>query len=103
MMRSPEGQDYPNIGCFLEIIENEKLVWTNAASPGFRPAPASKEAMGFYFTGIIALESHPQGTKYTATVIHGDEESCKKHNEMGFHEGWSLALDQLVATVKNIK
>lgn len=103
MMRSPEGQDYPNVGCFLEVIENEKLVWTNAVLPGFRPAPTPQDSTGFFFTGIIALESHPKGTKYTATVIHGDEESCKKHYEMGFHEGWGLALDQLVATIKNIK
>lgn len=103
LMRSPDGQDYPNTGCFLEIIENKKLMWTNSLLPGFRPAPAADDSEGFHFTGVIALESHPQGTKYTATVIHGDEESCRKHNAMGFHEGWSLALDQLVAMVKNIK
>lgn len=100
---SPEGQDYPNVGCFLEIIENKKLVWTNTLLPGFRPAPAPEDSSGFHFTGVIALESHPQGTKYTATVTHGDEESCRKHYEMGFYEGWSLALDQLVVMVKNIR
>ncbi|MES2674372.1 MAG: SRPBCC family protein [Pseudomonadota bacterium] len=103
LMRSPEGQEYPNIGCYLEIIENKKLIWTNTLLPGFRPAPAPDDLSGFQFTGIIALESHPQGTKYTATVIHGDEKSCRRHNEMGFHEGWSLALDQLVAMVNNKK
>ncbi len=100
LMRSPEGKDFPNVGCFLEIIENEKLIWTNALLPGFRPA--NQNPMDFHFTAIIALESHPQGTKYTATVIHGDEESCQKHNAMGFHEGWGAALDQLVAMVKTL-
>ena len=38
VMRSPEGQEFPNVGCYLEIIKNEKLVWTNALTHGFRPA-----------------------------------------------------------------
>ena len=37
-MRSPEGRDFPNLGCYLEIIENEKLVWTDILLPGYRPA-----------------------------------------------------------------
>src|SRR3954469_11177993 len=32
-MRSPEGQEFPNTGCYLEMIENEKLVWTAALKP----------------------------------------------------------------------
>ena len=39
VMRSPEGEEFPNLGCYLEIIPNEKLVWTNALAPGFRPIP----------------------------------------------------------------
>ena len=97
-MRSPEGQDFPYTGCYLEVIENKKLVWTNVLSAGFRPATISPDE--FSFTAIISLEAHPQGTKYTATVIHGDEDSCKKHNDLGFHEGWGAALDQLIALVK---
>ena len=97
-MRSPEGQEFPNEGCYLEVIENKKLVWTNALLPGYRPALADPD--GFHFTAMIALEPHAKGTKYCATVIHGDQESCQKHNSMGFHEGWGAALDQLVALVK---
>ena len=26
VMRSPEGQNPPNVGCFLEVVENELLV-----------------------------------------------------------------------------
>lgn len=26
VMRSPGGQEFPNVGCYLEIIKNEKLV-----------------------------------------------------------------------------
>ena len=53
-------------------------------------------------TAIIALDDTPGGTKYTATVIHADEESCQKHAAMGFHHGWGAALDQLVALAKTM-
>ena len=29
-----------------------------------------------------------------------DEAGCKQHLEMGFHEGWGLCTDQLVALVE---
>lgn len=98
-MCSPEGQEISNSGCFLEVIPNEKLVWTNALEAGFRPTNQIPEM--FLFTAIICLADHEAGTKYTATVIHKNDEDCQKHNSLGFHEGWGAALDQLVALVKS--
>lgn len=100
VMRSPEGQEFPNVGCYLEVIPNERLVWTGALLPGYRPANLSSDAL--LFTAIIALEPHGNGTKYTATVMHGDPASCARHAEMGFHEGWGKALDQLVEVAKGL-
>ncbi|MET3137027.1 uncharacterized protein YndB with AHSA1/START domain [Undibacterium sp. GrIS 1.2] len=98
-MQSPEGQSFPNVGCYLEIIENKKLVWTSAIGPGFRPlVSAPSPAM----TAIILLEPHGTGTKYTAIALHKDEQDRKAHEAMGFHEGWGKALDQLVAAMKRI-
>lgn len=106
VMLSPEGQEFPNLGCYLEVVKNERLVWTNALAPGFRPALSlsgcGDENVEFAFTATIALASQGSGTKYTATVIHADEASCEKHAEMGFHEGWGKALDQLVALAKKM-
>ena len=103
-MQSPEGQEFPNTGCYLEVIPNEKLVWTNALLPGFRPSTPSPTCgdgqADFKFTAIIKLADHPNGTRYTATVIHADETGCKQHAAMGFESGWGTALDQLVAMVK---
>jgi uncharacterized protein YndB with AHSA1/START domain len=79
VMRSPEGQEFPNTGCYLEIIPNEKLVWTNTLEPGYRPSIqvfANTDDGTFPFAAIISLEAHEKGTKYTALVIHGNEESC---------------------------
>ena len=104
VMRSPEGQDFPNLGCFLEIVPNEKLVWTNTLQPGYRPAELQSEhpCDTFFMTAIIALERQGEGTKYIAVVRHGNEAACQAHREMGFHEGWGKALDQLVAYMKGL-
>jgi uncharacterized protein YndB with AHSA1/START domain len=104
VMRSPEGQEVPNLGCYLEIIPNEQLIWTNALQPGYRPAhlKLSNDNDAFSYTAILSLDPHENGTKYRATVIHRDGGDCKKHNEMGFQDGWGKALDQLVEYMKQV-
>lgn len=103
-MQSPEGNNFPNTGCYLEIVPNEKLVWTNALLQDFRPSAPSPtcggEQVDFKFTAMIELADHAGGTRYTATVIHADEAGRKQHAVMGFESGWSTALDQLVAMIK---
>jgi uncharacterized protein YndB with AHSA1/START domain len=103
VMRSPDGEDFPNSGCFLEIVENEKLVFTSAMGPGYRPIVLPPGKAGLPFTAVITLEPAGDGTKYTALVIHGDEDARKQHEEMGFHHGWGKALDQLVALAKTMR
>lgn len=96
VMRSPEGEDHPNVGCYLEVVENQRLVFTDALGPGWRPNPAS------FMTAVIAIEPHGKGTKYTAIALHKDAADRGKHEEMGFHEGWGKALDQLVEHMKSV-
>jgi uncharacterized protein YndB with AHSA1/START domain len=96
VMRSPEGKEFPNIGCYLEVVPNERLVWTDALMPGYRPAENP------FMTAIITLESQGNGTRYTAVAIHRDDAGRKKHEDMGFYQGWGKALDQLVAHVKTM-
>jgi len=96
IMRSPEGKEFPNIGCFLEIVRNERLVWTDALLPGYRPSPTP------FFTSMIELEPRGGGTFYRASAIHADEATRAKHTEMGFYDGWGKALDQLVAYCKTM-
>lgn len=104
VMQSPEGQKFPSTGCFLEIIDKEKLVWTSALTTGYRPATSETihENCPFLFTAVILLEPQGERTKYTAIAIHPDEGSRTRHEEMGFHEGWGAALDQLVAYMKTL-
>lgn len=98
VMLSPEGQRFPNAGSYLEVVENSRLVWTNALAPGFRPAALPDG--GFAMTAIIQLADQGGGTRYTATVLHENKVAREQHAAMGFEEGWGKALDQLVAMVK---
>jgi uncharacterized protein YndB with AHSA1/START domain len=99
VMRSPEGKDFPNMGCYLEVVPQRKLVWTDALEAGYRPSRHDPH-LPFRFTATVLLEPRGAGTKYTAIVQHGDEESRRKHEEMGFAEGWGTALEQLVEHMK---
>jgi uncharacterized protein YndB with AHSA1/START domain len=103
-MLSPEGREFPNAGCYLEVVPHEKLVWTNALLAGYRPSylpeKCGTDDNGFMFTAMVELADEDDGTRYTATVIHADEDGCKRHADMGFEGGWGAALDQLVAMIK---
>lgn len=97
VMNSPEGEQSIIHGCYLDIVPNERLVWTDALLPGYRPSTEP------FLTSILMLEPHGNGgTKYTAMAIHRDEATRQKHEEMGFYDGWGTVLDQLVEYVKTI-
>lgn len=105
VMQSPEGQKFPNMGCYLEIVENIRLTWTNALEPGFRPVKEPEPQLGhecaeFLFTATIMLEPHGSGTKYSVLAQYRDNAAKVRHAQMGFEEGWSACLNQLVKMVK---
>jgi uncharacterized protein YndB with AHSA1/START domain len=78
------------------VVPLERLVWTSSLLPSYRPAPSGEMPI----TAIITLETHGTGTRYVATCLHQDMVGRDKHLAMGFHEGWGIALDQLVSHVK---
>jgi uncharacterized protein YndB with AHSA1/START domain len=91
VMRSPEGQEFPNPGVYLEVVPNQKLVFTDAFTAGWVP----KDGVPF-FVGEITFEDAGNGkTKYRAVARHWTAESRDQHEKMGFHAGWGKAADQL--------
>jgi len=95
IMRSPEGRDMPSEpGCVLEAIPNEKLVFTDAMYPNYRP-----KENGF-FTAVLLLETIPTGTRYTAIAIHKTPEGKQQHEDMGFFDGWGTVVTQMVEYIK---
>jgi uncharacterized protein YndB with AHSA1/START domain len=94
-MQSPEGQDFPNAGCFLEVVPGKRLVFTDCLQPGYRPTTGEP-----FMTAIVEIIPEGDGTRYKATAMHANEETVKRHVEMGFHQGWATALDQMVEYIK---
>jgi uncharacterized protein YndB with AHSA1/START domain len=93
------GQEVPNLGCFLEVLPMERLVWTSMLFPGYRPAVFDDVPI----TAIITMETVGTGTRYVFMALHRDEADCEKDKESGWLEGTEIALDQLVAHVKSMK
>jgi uncharacterized protein YndB with AHSA1/START domain len=96
VMCSPDGKEYPNVGCYLEVAPEERLVWTDGLLPGFRPATDP------LCTTIVALEAHENRTRYIVTAMHADEARRLRHEEVGFRRAWGNALDQLDAYVTGL-
>ena len=38
VMRDPEGREFPNQGVYLEVVENERLVFTDAYTKAWEPS-----------------------------------------------------------------
>ena len=94
-MESPEGERMPaSNGCYLEVVPNRKLVFTDAMSSGFRPNAKP------FMTGIVEFIPKDGGTLYRATAKHADLETKTSHEEMGFLGGWGTALEQLVELIQ---
>lgn len=96
VMLSPEGEKFPNVGVFLEIVPHKKLVFTDAYVDAWTPSPKP------FMTAIVTFESQGGRTKYTAKAMHWTAEDLAAHEKMGFHEGWGKAADQLAEVLKTL-
>jgi len=94
VMQGPNGERVDNAGCWLEVVENERITWTGALGPGFRPRTTPPGS--FLMTATLHFEAQGAGTRYRAHVLHADEAGRQQHEAMGFHAGWGKALEQLV-------
>lgn len=92
-----DGQEMRNNGVYLEVIENEKLVFTDGYTEGWKPTPDP------FMTAIVLFEDAGEGrTTYTAIARHRSAEKAEAHRAMGFHEGWGTVADQLEAYARGL-
>ena len=85
-----DGTAMENKGVWLELIRDEKLVFTDAYTEGWKPAPDP------FMTAIVTFEDIGDGrTRYTAVARHRNADAAQSHREMGFHDGWGTVVDQL--------
>jgi len=96
VMRSPEGDEYPNRGIYLEVVENERIVTTDAYTIAWEPSEKP------FMTLILTFEEEGDGTRYTARALHWTVADREEHEKMGFHEGWGQCADQLEELVATL-
>ena len=94
LFRRPNGEEFPNRGVYLEVERNRRLVFTDAYVEAW--APSAKP----FLTAIITFAPEGSGTRYAARVLHWSAEDMRRHEEMGFHDGWAKATDQLEAVAR---
>jgi uncharacterized protein YndB with AHSA1/START domain len=97
VMQGPDGTEMPNRGVYLEVAENERLVFTDAYTRAWEPSQNP------FFTCILTFEDAGGGqTRYTARAMHWTRENREAHEKMGFHQGWGLATDQMIALARTL-
>lgn len=91
LMREGDGDFQPHVeGCFLEVVEGERIVFTTVLKAGWQPCEA-----WLAMTGIVTMEDAGADTRYVARALHRGPEDSQNHAEMGFMEGWGRVIDQL--------
>ena len=91
VMRAPDGSEFPNPGVYLEVVEDERLVLTDAYTAAWEPSGKA------FMTAIITFADEAGGTRYTARIRHWSAADREAHEAMGFHQGWGQCADQLAA------
>ena len=92
-----DGAVMQNNGVWLEIVPDKKLVFTDAYTEGWKPAPEP------FMTAIITLDDLGDNrTRYTAIARHRSAEAAETHRQMGFYQGWGTVVDQLEAYARGL-
>ena len=94
-----DGREVPNLGCFLDVVPMERLVWTSMLFPGYRPAVFDDIPI----TAIVTMKSEGTGTRYVFTALHRDEADLEQNRTSGFQQGTEIAVDQFVEHVMGMQ
>ena len=98
LLRDPQGGEMLQSGAFLELIPEERLIFTTALTDEWRPATSPLP-----ITAIITMTDDSNGTRYVTRVLYKNEEERRQLGEMRFEAGWSAAIDQLADYITHIE
>lgn len=87
-MYGPDGEVHSHGGVFLAWDEGVRFASTDAVTGALEPAEP-------FMIGIWEVTPEGDGTRYTARARHWTEEAMRRHDEMGFVDGWTACADQL--------
>jgi uncharacterized protein YndB with AHSA1/START domain len=93
-MRGPDGNEFAHRGVYLEVVKNERFVFTDAFTTAWEPSEKPFMAVELTF------EDAGGKTKYTARVHHWSVADREAHEKMGFHQGWRICTERLAALVE---
>lgn len=89
-MYGPDGEVHPHPGTVLAWDEGRRFALTDAIVGDLEPADA-------FMIGIWEIAPEGEGTRYTARARHWTQDARRRHEEMGFEQGWNACADQLQA------
>lgn len=95
-MHGPDGATSGRLeAVVLEVVPERRFAFTDAFTAGWIPqAP--------FMIGLFELAPEGSGTRYTATARHWDPDARRRHEEMGFHQGWGIVAEQLEAVAARL-
>ena len=96
VMRGPDGTEHPGRGVYLDVVEGERLVFTDAYVRAWEPSAKP------FMTVELTLAPEGDGTRYIARARHWSAEDARAHEAMGFHTGWNQCADQLEALAASL-
>jgi len=100
-MRSPEGQDYWTTGVYREIVEPERIVYTDAfADEKGNPVPASHYGMSgeWPLEMLVTVTFEEHEGKTTMTLRHVGLPSGQMSDLTG--AGWNESFDKLAESLR---
>ena len=96
VMQGPNGERHETRGVYLAVEPERRLVFTDAYIRAWEPSEKP------FMTATVTFEDEGEGTRYVARAVHWTEEDRIRHEQMGFHEGWGKAADQLEEVAREI-
>jgi uncharacterized protein YndB with AHSA1/START domain len=98
VMNGPDGEEMAHPGQILEIVEGQRLVFTDAFVGDWVPGPAAP-----FMTGFVELsDASGGGSTMVWGARHWTDEAMEQHRSMGFEAGWNAAADQLGALAESL-
>ena len=99
LMREGDGEFQPHLdACFLDVVPMQRIVFTTVLREGWQPCEA-----WLAMTGIMTMEDAAAQTRYVARALHRNAQDSQKRADMGFEQGWGMAIDQLEAMAEGLR
>ena len=97
-MNGPDGEVMQIYGQYLEVVDGERMTFTDAFIGDYMPGDKAP-----FMTGYVVLSDAPDGgTNMEWGARHWSDDSVEQHKTMGFEAGWNAAADQLDALAASL-